>query len=64
LRAGDLYLMCSDGLCGRVPDETIGCIMRESDDLQVIAEALLQAALDAGGRDNISLILGRVMEQA
>ena len=64
LRAGDLYLMCSDGLCGRVPDETIGGIMQALDDLQAIAEALLQAALDAGGRDNISLILGRAMEQA
>jgi protein phosphatase len=62
LHAGDLYLMCSDGLCGRVPDQTIGRIMQQSDDLDTTADALLLAALEAGGRDNISLILGRVQE--
>jgi len=64
LQAGDIYLMCSDGLCGRVPDERIGAILQESDDLDTLADALLKAALDAGGRDNISLIVGRAKRSA
>lgn len=59
LAPGDLYLACSDGLCGRVPDQTIARVMRSGQALAGIADELLQAALDAGGRDNISLILAR-----
>ena len=59
LAPGDLYLACSDGLCGRVADQTIARSMRSGQDLARIADELLQAALGAGGRDNISLILAR-----
>ena len=59
LRDDDLFLLCSDGLCGRVPDTRIGEILRQSADLETLADALLEAALDAGGRDNISLVLAR-----
>lgn len=54
---GDVYLMCSDGLCGRVTDDRIEEIMLRHQRLEVIADGLLAAALEAGGRDNISLIV-------
>lgn len=55
----DIYLVCSDGLCGRVTDHEIGHIMSSTNTLCQIGDKLLQLALDAGGRDNISLILAR-----
>jgi len=59
LQPGDRFLLCSDGLCGKVADSLIGELLGQGDDLDRIADALLQAALDAGGRDNISLIVAR-----
>lgn len=59
VQPGDLYLACSDGLCGRVADAEILRRMSPDEQLDEIADGLLQAALDAGGRDNISLILAR-----
>lgn len=55
----DLYLLCTDGLCGKVDDRVILGILQQTSDLDEIADTLLQAALDAGGRDNISLIVAR-----
>ena len=53
---GDLWLLCSDGLHGMVDKERM-TEMLKADDLDTAAQALLDAALDAGGKDNISLIL-------
>jgi protein phosphatase len=60
---GDLFLMCSDGLCGRVEDARIEALLHADFDLEEMASSLEKAALDAGGRDNISLILARVREE-
>ena len=54
---GDLWLICSDGLHGMVSDEEIKEILSGEDDLDAKAQKLLDAALDAGGRDNVSLVL-------
>jgi serine/threonine protein phosphatase PrpC len=60
IEPGDTFLICSDGLHGKVADAQIARILRDPDgDLEAQAEALLDAALDAGGQDNISLILLR-----
>jgi protein phosphatase len=59
LQERDIYLLCSDGLCGRVPDDEIRLHMLRHRGLEQIADALLQAALDVGGRDNITLIVAR-----
>lgn len=57
---GDLYLLCSDGLNDMVQDETIRSILCEqSHDLDLAAAALVGAALNAGGRDNVSVLLVR-----
>ncbi len=58
---GDLYLMCSDGLNDMVEDEdielTIGSL---SSNLPLAATQLVQMANDAGGRDNISVVLVKI----
>ncbi|MFS0839422.1 Stp1/IreP family PP2C-type Ser/Thr phosphatase [Paenibacillus sp. 1P03SA] len=57
LESGDILLLCSDGLSGMVDDQTILSIVRGEAELEAIAQSLLQAALDAGGDDNITIIL-------
>ena len=56
-----MLLLCSDGLHGYVPEAAIERILRSRSDLQRAAEALVAAALDAGGHDNISVQLIRVL---
>ncbi|MDG1132896.1 MAG: protein phosphatase 2C domain-containing protein [Pseudomonadales bacterium] len=50
------YLLCSDGLSDQLEHEHMQRIMLESD-LEVCADELLQCSLEAGGKDNVSLIL-------
>jgi len=60
LEAGDTYLFCSDGLHNLVPDSIISRILRDPrGDLEEQAQTLTDAALDAGGNDNISIVLAR-----
>ena len=54
---GDTYLMCSDGLSDMVRDEGIGTIMLADSTLEQKAAQLVVAANEAGGRDNISVVL-------
>lgn len=53
-------LVCSDGLSSEVADAQISGILQRFPDPQQAAEELVQAALDAGGRDNISVIVADV----
>jgi len=55
-QAGDIWLICSDGLTGHVGDEDIGRFLKEKP-MNDAADGLLAAALDRGGRDNITLII-------
>ncbi len=57
VEAGDVYVMCSDGLSDMVEDPEIGSILREQLPLDQIAEQLVAVANDHGGRDNISVLL-------
>jgi protein phosphatase len=60
LRAGDLFLLCSDGLNGQLSDAVIRKILVAGErDLDAAADQLQNAALASGGRDNITLILAR-----
>lgn len=56
IRDGDLFLLCTDGLTGMVTDEEIERVLRENG-METAADTLLSLALDAGGRDNVTLIL-------
>ncbi len=56
---GDLYLMCSDGLSDMIDDAAIEQALLASDGLEQAAAALITAANDAGGKDNIAVILAR-----
>ncbi len=57
VEAGDCYLMCSDGLSDMVDDAEIASILRGSIPMEQIADALVVAANERGGRDNISVLL-------
>lgn len=60
LHPGDLFLICSDGLTDMVSLD--GIEGRLGDDLRESAQSLLDAALQAGGNDNISIILVKIGE--
>lgn len=62
LRAGDQYLICSDGLTDMVTNIEICTIMKEHQDAVSGVEALVDLAMAHGGRDNITVILCRVEE--
>jgi PPM family protein phosphatase len=61
-RAGDVYLLCSDGLTSMVPEARMAEILRAHPRLHDAGEALIAEANRAGGRDNITVILLRVEE--
>ncbi len=59
---GDIYLFCSDGLNDMIPDEEIQLVLQTlSVNLNLAAKQLIQMANDNGGRDNISVILVKVL---
>jgi protein phosphatase len=61
-RPGDLWLLCSDGLNDMVSDEDIGMTLAAlSSNLKLAAQQLVQMANDNGGRDNVSVVLVRVV---
>jgi protein phosphatase len=60
MRDGDLLLLCSDGLTSMVSDEEIARILREAQgDVEKAAEALVGAANEHGGEDNITVVVLR-----
>jgi PPM family protein phosphatase len=62
-QAGDVYLICSDGLSDMVDAEAIERIVRDGrEDLDGVARALVHAANRAGGEDNITAILFELVE--
>lgn len=61
-RAGDLYLVCSDGLTSMVPERAITEVLDESGSLDEAAARLVEAANEAGGKDNITVVLFRLGE--
>jgi serine/threonine protein phosphatase PrpC len=57
---GDVLLFCSDGLTGPVEDDAIARIVSRAKDLDSAAIALIEAALDGGGPDNVTVGLARI----
>jgi len=60
-RAGDRYLLCSDGLSGVVSEETLAEALKDPDP-QTTADRLIELALRSGGPDNITVIVADVIE--
>jgi protein phosphatase len=60
VRAGDVVLLCSDGLTSMVDEDRIAEILAREPNLERAGESLITAANDAGGRDNITVVLFRL----
>jgi PPM family protein phosphatase len=61
-REGDVFLICSDGLTSMISDDEVASIVRSAASLDEAAEALVRAANQSGGKDNITVILFRLGE--
>ena len=60
-RAGDRYLLCSDGLSGVVSEETLAEALKDPDP-EATADRLIELALRSGGPDNVTVIVADVIE--
>ncbi|MEY4561445.1 MAG: hypothetical protein RLZZ618_722 [Pseudomonadota bacterium] len=61
---GDLYILCSDGLSDMLDDNSIALVLQAHDTTEAAGAALIDAANDAGGKDNIAVVLVRVRGQS
>jgi len=61
---GDVFLLCSDGLTSMIEDSQVAGLLREASSMEQAARALVAAANEAGGRDNITVVLFRLEEVA
>ena len=62
VKAGDMFLLCSDGLCGYCTNEQIGQILANSEgDVARCADDLIRTALDVPGDDNICIVVASVL---
>jgi protein phosphatase len=57
--AGDLLVLSTDGLHKQIPEPTLYAILNADTDLQTKAKALVKSALDAGGKDNITIVMAQ-----
>lgn len=63
VQAGDVYLLCSDGLSDMVNDRDIAAILSAPGELPGWADALLRRAIANGGRDNVTVLLAQVQKK-
>jgi serine/threonine protein phosphatase PrpC len=56
IQDGDVFLLCSDGLSGMVDDKRIGATVGKARDLETAVAGLIEAANQAGGNDNITVL--------
>ncbi len=63
IKDGDILLMCSDGLWELVHDDIILAIVRSSPNLEEMCQRLVDAANDAGGTDNITIITAEFFKE-
>jgi serine/threonine protein phosphatase PrpC len=62
VRAGDVLLLCSDGLTSMVSEDRVAEVLAASQTLQEAGDRLIDEANEAGGRDNITVVLFRLEE--
>lgn len=58
--SGDIYLLCSDGLTDMLTDFEINNIIKANNNSEIIVEKLISAAIESGGRDNITVIVCKI----
>ena len=61
--SGDVYLLCSDGLNKMISDRQIQQTLAAQRDLEAAVYGLIELANDAGGRDNVTVILIKVLDR-
>lgn len=57
---GERFLICSDGLTGEITDEQIAEVLEATEDPQAAADSLVHLAVEAGGHDNITVVVADV----
>src|SRR5947209_250209 len=62
VRAGDVLLLCSDGLTSMISEEKVAAILSSAGSLEQAGGRLIEEANAAGGRDNITVVLSRLEE--
>jgi PPM family protein phosphatase len=60
-KPGDVFLLCSDGLTGMVPEDEILRIVTESETVETACQTLIDVANERGGLDNITAILVKAL---
>jgi serine/threonine protein phosphatase PrpC len=63
-RTNDIYMLCSDGLSKMASDEEICDVLCRHEEVDAAVQALIQFAKDKGGRDNVTVILVKVVDRA
>ena len=61
---GDVYVLCSDGLSGMIPDDEILRIVTQSMNIGEACKTLIEKANEHGGEDNITAVLVKIEELA
>jgi protein phosphatase len=64
VRAGDRFVICSDGLTKELTDYGIQHFLRANSDPAAGVDAMLAAALENGGRDNVTLIIVQIEDDS
>jgi len=64
VHAGDVLLLCSDGLTGMIGEDDVASLLGGASSLRDAGRALVDAANEAGGRDNITVVLFRLEDVA
>ncbi len=59
---GDRWLLCSDGLCGFVPEQAIAAVLAAEPDAAKAADRLIEMTLDRGAPDNVTVVIAGVNE--
>jgi len=62
MQAGDMLLLCSDGLTTEVSEMDIAGILLESADAEIKTKKLITASLTAGGKDNVTVVVVEKMQ--
>jgi len=60
LLTGDLLVLSTDGLHGEIPENSLNSILKNHTSLEIKARVLVNAALNSGGKDNITVVMAQV----